>query len=156
MLNTSSVNTSYMDSDIYETVYQQAKDVRQWAWELATQIDRNNRLAGWCAVCSTELWHRLEAVGISAELHFHCDRMVGSHVFLLVDNHIIDITATQFDEFRHVPIVIIPSYEGKNYSFYATKKVFHRADKLRSYIVSQDWPPNQTPFPAMQSMVELA
>lgn len=120
-----------------------ARHVRAWALDRAGVYEQD--LCGWCGICSAELWRRLTRAGIHSRIHVH-NSSWESHVFLVVDDHIVDVTATQFTEFRQVPVVIIPEFEGKAYSFYSTVEIFDSAMDLRQYQLKNKWPKMQVAF----------
>lgn len=120
-----------------------ARHVRAWALDQAGVYERD--LCGWCGICSAELWRRLTRAGVDSRIHLHNSDWE-SHVFLVVDDHIVDVTATQFTEFRQVPVVIIPEFEGKAYSFYSTVEVFNTAEELRRHQLKTKWPKMQVAF----------
>ena len=123
-----------------------AQDVRNWVEAQAQQKKFNPEyLHGWCAIASAELYKKLVAEGHSAELHMH-ENEDWCHVFLVTDEHVVDVTATQFLELRDTPIYIAHMKEAMQYSFYDTTRVFNSAAALRKYQKQAKWPVEQTAF----------
>lgn len=116
-----------------------AQEVRYWA---ESRSDKDN-LCGMCAIATAELWTRLRNENIKSEIHLWENRD-GSHVFLVVDDMIVDITATQFIQFKHTPVLIMHQREGESVSYYhRSSKVFSTADELRRFQKKTRWPVNQ-------------
>lgn len=75
-------------------------ETRWWAEAYANRKGMGAHLAGMCAIASFELWKRLKAAGIKAEV-VHCDGHVLVRAFLS-RSWLIDLTATQFrDDLPH-------------------------------------------------------
>lgn len=118
-----------------------AKQVRTWAEKKAEDANYNpDNLCGWCAIASGQLFKRLQADGIAAEIHIN-----SGHTFLVVEDHIVDITATQFHEFGNKPVLIIHQKEidENEHWFYAETKVFKSIAKLHAFQVKEKWPAKQ-------------
>lgn len=125
------------------TVFQLATEVRAWALNQAGVYETD--LCGWCGICSAELWRRLKKAGIVSKIHMHqCTGL--SHVFLVVEDHIVDVTATQFTELYDKPIVIMPEFEGKGFDFYESTEEFNTAEELRKHQLRTKWPRMQVAF----------
>lgn len=103
-------------------------------------------LSGWCAIASARLHRVLAAKGFKSELHMaHGDW--GSHVFLVVEDHVVDVTATQFDEFKNQQLVIAHHRELEHHWFYQSSDVFESAEELREHQIRTGWPSSQTAHP---------
>lgn len=138
-----------MKSALYSTVTHQARRIRAWCEaENAGQghPSRTKSLAGWCAIASARLWKELVAVGVNAEI---CMALNGSsaHVFLVIEDHVVDVTATQFQAFRDQKLNIMHVKEAEQYWYYRPIKVFQTPDKLREDQVTTGWPASQTALP---------
>ena len=123
-------------------VHEIALEVRSWCENEAEKSDRPDSLMGYCAIASAELFRRLERANIFAEIHMqsnHC----GSHVYLVVDDHVVDVTATQFGEFRYQPVVIIHYKEAEQHYFYESQEIFGTPKDLRKFQAKTGWPNNQ-------------
>lgn len=97
---------------------------------------------GWCAIASAKLWKSLDAVGIKTEIHLAQD-IIGCHVFLVIEDHVVDVTATQFSEFENNKLVIMHVKEAEAYWFYQSADVFETADDLRANQIRTGWPRDQ-------------
>lgn len=92
-----------MDADTYVRVHQIATEVRKWCEEKNYKEQNFSRcLAGMCAIAAAELHTRLQAANIPSMIALH-NGVWGCHCFVVVGNHIVDVTATQFGE---KPVVI--------------------------------------------------
>ena len=123
-------------------VHEIALEVRSWCEKEADKAGRTDTLVGYCAIASAELFRRLEKAGIFSEIHMHNSFRV-SHVYLLIDDHVVDVTATQFSEFRYQPVVIIHYKEAEQHSFYHSDEIFGTAKDLRKFQTDAGWPNNQ-------------
>lgn len=123
-----------------------ARAVRSWAEE------KDNRrkyptmnLNGWCAIASAELSRRLAADGYHHEIMLsECED--GCHVFVVVDDYIVDVTATQFGPFIDVPVVFQHHKELQQYWFYQPVRWFESAEVLRKYQRREGWPRDQIAY----------
>lgn len=135
-----------MDKVLHDSVMAIAVDVRHWVEARAT-YGEDDDLNGWCAIASAELHRQLAKAGIASEIHmWHWDLDESAHVYCVVDDHIVDITATQFKQFRNVPVVILHCREAEVYDFYQTKEVFKDPLELRRMQKKTRWPPDQVAF----------
>lgn len=125
-------------------VYDIAEDVRNWVENLARKRKDifNAGLSGYCAIASAELYRRLTAAGIEAELQI-ASTQEASHAYVVCEDYIIDVTATQFSEFRQQHIVILHTKEAERYWFYRGEFVFDNANKMRKAQISWGWPQEQ-------------
>ena len=132
-----------MDKALRDTVTAIALDVRYWAEDRAKYAC----LSGMCAIASAELHRRLAEVGIASEIHvwyWHYDE--SAHVYCVVDDFVVDVTATQFKEFRNRPVVIMHTREAEVYTYYQTQEVFKDAGSLRKMQKRTKWPAEQVAF----------
>jgi hypothetical protein len=138
-----------MKQTLRDNVLAVATDVRYWAEGRAAEFDNNaDDLNGWCAIASAELFKKLKEKDIPVEIHYSYDGLTSCHVYLLVDDHIVDVTATQFRQFKDKPIVIMHAKSAEVYDFYNTDQVFHSVEALRKYQKKQRWPAEQVAFAA--------
>lgn len=100
-------------------------------------------LTGWCAIASAELHKHLLIKGIKSVIHVHNDGFYGDHCFLVVDDHVVDITATQFREYKNVEVVIKHVKEAEVNEYHTTTKTFNTASDLRVYQKRSGWPSRQ-------------
>jgi hypothetical protein len=128
-------------------VHEIALEVRSWCEKEADKSSRESTLMGFCAIGSAELYRRLKKQGVEAEIHMYCGEEC-SHVYLLVDDHVVDITATQFDEFRYEPVLIVHSKVAEQHYFYQSFETFRDVKALRKYQNDNKWPRNQVAYTA--------
>lgn len=133
-----------MNKSLAVKVHSIAEEVRHWADELARKrgYEEYFDLNGFCAIASAELFKRLKENGIRAELHLATGNM-GSHVYVVCEDHVIDVTATQFIEFRNRYIVIVHTKEVEEHWFYRGEYVFDDPRKLRKAQIEWEWPQDQ-------------
>jgi len=137
-----------MNRSLRRIIESHAKDVRAWA--LGRLRSPKDNLCGWCGRNAVELWLRLKAVGIESAIHVYIGRSY-AHAYLVIDDHVVDTTATQFMEFGHVPIVIMHSKEAEVYSFYNSGEIFATAKEFRAWQMKEGWPRSQQAFAKMQT-----
>lgn len=121
-----------------------AFDVRYWA-EGRDELG-DGSLLGWCARASAELFKRLLAEGIVSEIHAWEIEEGSSHVFLVVDEHIVDVTASQFWEFKNDEVLIMHHKEALAWKYFHTKQVFHTPEALRAWQKKTRWPSHQLAY----------
>ena len=130
------------DMDQTQRILDAAQRIRVWAENLPANRRRRDQrsLDGFCAIASARLWLELRTLGITAELRVH-DGYEGSHVFLAVDDHVLDITATQFGL---KPIVYLHERLAAAHSFYEYCCVFDNPRDLQAHQRAEGWPADQT------------
>jgi hypothetical protein len=134
-----------MDQVVQSHVAMVATQVRYWTEGRAPQ--ERQLLNGWCAIASARLFNELKKLGIKSEIHAWVSDGCGSaHVYVVVDDHIVDVTATQFRPFRHEPVVIMHQREAEQHTFYQTVSVFHSVDDLRKWQKKGRWPADQMAY----------
>lgn len=122
-----------------------ATDVRYWA-EGRNDCPTTD-LNGWCAIASAQLFRELERQGIKAEIHAWVHRdSEEAHVYLVIDDHVVDVTATQFRQFRDTPVLIMHHREAQQFEYYQTVSVFHSVTELRAWQKKHRWPVDQVAF----------
>ena len=126
-----------MKPELKSKVLPIAKRVRTWTEKKAERARYNpHNLCGWCAISAAQLFRELRREGIDAELHY-----VSGHCFVSVDDHIVDVTATQFSKFENVEINIIHLKEAQQtFCYYETEKTFDSPTKLRDHQIKNNWP----------------
>lgn len=136
-----------MNTTVSARVLLIATEVRQWVEARDGCMDYPSRdMNGWCAIASAELHRRLAAEGIYSVLFM--SEGFGSHVFIVVDDHVVDVTATQFREFKNKKVVVLHTKEAEQYDFYETSQMFETPKKLRKYQVRNHWPGEQIALPS--------
>lgn len=119
-----------------------AEEVRYWAEKRAGKT--NQELCGWCAKATAELWRRIrdEAPNQKMEIWMHRNDWC-SHVYLMVEDHVVDVTATQFGEKEAVFIKhekeIRSEYYDKTEKFADPKELIMHQKKTR-------WPNDQIAY----------
>lgn len=125
-----------------EQVISIATGVRQWVEAKAEQANTDESLVGWCARASGELFNRLAEVGITAEIHGN-----SNHVFVVVDDYIVDVTATQFVQFERTPVVIMHLKEvTTDHWYYHSSWQAKSSTDLRKRQVKEKWPTKQIAY----------
>lgn len=134
-----------MDHVTRASVIRIAKEVHQWALDEASTDE--DCLAGWCAIASAKLFTKLQAASVAAELRmWTCPDTLNSHVFVVVEEHIVDVTASQFIEFAYQPVVVMPESESFAFQFYQHSDVFRSVDELRHHQIMTRWPKKQVAY----------
>lgn len=134
------MNISSMD-----TIKNIALQVRRWAERRAEQGGDNPDLCGYCAIASAKLFNRLIEAGFKPELRLHESENLG-HVFVAVEDNVIDLTASQFVDFHYEDMVIMHEREAEAYFFYKPAHVFNSVKALIRYQKQNGWPAYQTAF----------
>ena len=100
-------------------------------------------LSCWCAIASAELHRALEENNIDATINVAgCE--IGAHVFLTIEDHILDITATQFPEFSDKPVLYVHEREAGGYWYHDSQYRFDRVQDLIKHQKKHRWPKSQT------------
>ncbi len=109
-----------------------AEQVRYWAEGRAVGSEGEEDLSGWCAIASAELWRQLAAEGIAAEIHcWVCPKdQESAHVYLVVEDHVVCITATQFRAMRDIPVFIEHVKEASRYDWFNGQHIFKTPEEL--------------------------
>lgn len=104
-----------------------------------------NDLSGWCAIASAQLWRELRANNIDAKLCM-AQSWHGCHVFVIVDDHIVDITASQFLEYRITEVLIEHHKMMEHNWFHSMNLTFDKDLDLRAYQLANRWPSSQVAY----------
>jgi len=135
-----------MKTDIHQKVLSLARQVRRWTEE---QDDMRRwptgDLNGFCAISSCRLWRELRDYGIMSEIHMSA-LPGGFHLFVVVDDHVVDVTATQFGPFCDKPIVFVSKESAEAFNFYKTCCVFETADDVRTHQLKTGWTHEQVAY----------
>tara|TARA_R110000868_G_scaffold391553_1_gene661767 strand:+ start:137 stop:547 length:411 start_codon:yes stop_codon:yes gene_type:complete len=131
-----------MNLDLVQSI---ATDVRYWAEGVAEGTYKEGDLNGMCAIASAELWRHLNRKGIKAELHgWICPQDEQSaHVFLVVDDHVVDITATQFSKLKNKIVFIEHKKMAERWDWYRSQDVFNDPKELIRWQKTWGWPGDQ-------------
>jgi hypothetical protein len=105
-------------------------------------------MEGACAIANYRLWLRLKPYGA---------RLFASreHVYILLPGDlVVDITATQYKQFKNVPVLVMPLQEIENLNWgsmgspYKGKEI---RDEKAAEKVFKKWPETQVPFELLKS-----
>jgi hypothetical protein len=119
-----------------------ALEVRDWAEVFAEKTNMPANLNGMCAIASAELWKRLRAHGIKAKICMS-EEDFGFHVYLKVEDHVVDVTATQFSWSKNEPVLIRHEREMEHREYYRNPVFFVDASMLRKHQINTGWPKSQ-------------
>lgn len=129
-----------MDRNIFEQVYATAHDIRLMLEYYAEDADFSKDLSGLCAIASGELHARLKRNGISSTIVLY-EGIGYGHCFVEVENHVVDITATQFGEREKV--CVKPVEEARAKDFWNSVHRFNSVKTLKKYQRKIGWPQEQ-------------
>lgn len=133
-----------MDHIITPTVQATALKVRKWAELQSIKSRMPANLEGMCARASAELFNQLSAVGVRAELHAYEDGDGAAHVFTVVDDIVVDVTATQFGRLQKHKVFVMHLREAEAmYPWYVASEIFHTVSALVKWQVRTEFPKNQ-------------
>ena len=122
-----------------------ASDTRDWVQEKADKANYNaSDLMGWCAIAAAELHKRLRKAGIKSDIYLWDG--FGAHCYCVVEDHVVDVTATQFRQYADQPIVIKHMKEAEVCDFHTGDKVFSSPRELRVYQKEHRWPSQQIAY----------
>lgn len=117
-----------------------ALQVRLWAEKYAAENYFDSDLCGLCAIASSKLQKALRKENILSEIHVAVDADDFScHVFVVIKNYIVDITATQFKKGK----IVLRQRKEKMEWFWTTKKIFKTSNGLINYQKKECWCPDQ-------------
>jgi hypothetical protein len=125
-----------MRININKDVLPVALEVREWLHKRARS--QTHDMCGYCGVGSAELWRRLQAKGIASTICVHVSSF--GHVFLEVDGHVVDVTASQFYQLANTRVAIFTEGEAKAYDFYEVAEAFQDDRELIRWQKSANWP----------------
>lgn len=78
-------------------IKQNAEESRIWAENNCSPEELKKRLRGFCAIGASYLSNKLKEANIDNKIGLYYSTNSLSHCFVITDNYIIDITATQFN-----------------------------------------------------------
>lgn len=128
-----------MQQDLVRSI---AESVRYWTEGRAVGTIGEEDLSGWCAIASAELFRQLKVEGISSQLYvWVCPKdRESAHVYLVVDDYVVDITCTQFSKMRGIPVFIEHVREAVRFDWYGTPdEVFNSVEDLIRYQKKTRW-----------------
>lgn len=128
-----------MDSRIVEI----AREARKWAEKRRPAGDN---LMGLCAKASAKLFRMLQEANIRCEIRAWTEFPSGggsAHVFVVVDDHVVDVTATQFRQFKNDKVVVMHEREAAQHYFYNAGFIFGSVYELKKWQTDSGWPRDQ-------------
>lgn len=123
-----------------------AQCVRNWAESKRHRHNFSADLCGMCAIANAHLYRVLKDHGIRFWLVEN-----DHHVFLLRQNRVLDVTATQFGDYGRVlftPLDAPAAHKGDkigDVSWWQVRRKFATLEQLNAYMKQTGWPPYQTP-----------
>lgn len=97
-----------MDKNTERKILAIATDVRNWADLYAEEHRMSQNLCGMCAIASAELWRELVDAKFKPIIGVWTDQedihWMVSHVFIKLDDYVLDVTATQFNGMEDIPV----------------------------------------------------
>lgn len=139
-----------MDKTTFDTVLGIATDVRFWTEGRAEGDDDAfvaKSLSGYCAIASAQLFRMLKDEGFNPEIHvWESSENRDSHVFIMFDDHVIDVTATQFREFVNQPVVILHAREAEQHVYWNSSYSFSSVEDLIRRQKKDRWPARQIAY----------
>lgn len=113
----------------------------------------NHDLCCYCAIASGILFLCLKHVGLDSTLCLSQEQL-GSHVFLIAEDHVIDITATQFRKFANQPVVIIHEKSATEW-YHRVDESFDTVKDLIKFQKKSKWPKSQIAYSYFPSNFDL-
>ncbi len=123
-------------------IMQFAQEARAWAEKIAPEKGHPKELGGMCALASAKLSQLLHRAEIPHRICMASERS-WCHVFITHDDHIIDVTATQFAEYNDTPILVIHERLAAKNWFHTIVQTFDNHRQLRRVQRRDRWPSNQ-------------
>lgn len=125
--------------ETFEKIRKIAGEAREWAERKQRKYQFFFRadLCGMCAKASGYLFELLRKEGIKAKLAIN-----DQHCFILVDDFIVDITATQFGRDK-IYIIPLDEAEKQSYNHWRVKTTFENLDDIWSYQKAEGWAEHQ-------------
>jgi hypothetical protein len=115
-------------------VYNAARRSRRWAEKNIEAYDACGDLCGLCGVASVYLHRQLRREGIRAEI------VAGDgHAYVMFKNHIIDVTATQFNK----PRIVVRCRRGKQPYYWEVNHIEKSGRAFMKYQKKAGWPTEQ-------------
>lgn len=132
---------------VVEEIIVAAEGVRCWAEFRAMGTENAKDLNGWCAIATAQLWRQLKVSNPNIQAEIWMARNgFGAHVYLVVDDLIVDTTATQFTEKRHEPIVVVHEKEVDHLWYYKKTERFATPEALLKFQKKNRWPKEQQAY----------
>lgn len=137
-----------------ETIQIITEGVRDWAEDYSKEYPESccDDLCGLCAIAAAKLCYELRSNGYDAVIAFSSVGYMTYHAFVILDDHIIDITATQFQQ---QSVVIKPISEAENNYYWRVYKVFTTTGEFIKYLTKIAWCPEQMPNESLLEGVKI-
>lgn len=128
-------------TDTFIRIKEHADATRKWAESYAIAKKFPKNLNGMCAIASSKLFEALDRVqGLKPELAIWHDRVSeGVHCFVLCNEYLVDITATQFGNFDPVEIINRFKIDKRRYYFWNFDTRLKSIDDLILYQQEIPW-----------------
>ena len=125
-------------------LYSIANTCRLWAEKIVcNNPDYSRDMTGFCAIAAGHVFNELLKHKYKPEIHLWAGR-ASAHCFVVVDDHVVDIAATQFYQHRLSPVVILHEKLAQQFEYYNTSQTFTTVLQLQTYQHNNGWPLNQT------------
>lgn len=124
-------------------LYRLLQLVRKWCVSNNKHIRPNgfdSDLTGMCCIASAKLFETLVQSGYNPTLAMAEHDDDSAHCFIICDDYVLDITATQFGM---APIETIHEKIASEYWFWNPKVLFYSVDELIKYQKKTKWPKYQ-------------
>jgi len=126
---------------IFHTLVEEATEVRYWALR---KPESSADLSCWCAICSYEIFLRLEKKKLDPIFVVARDGWYG-HCFIICKEHIVDCTATQFGISEAVVVKKLEEVDEKIWWWdYRYAEKFYTSKEIRNHL--NRWEDSQKPF----------
>lgn len=123
------------------TIRNIARRVRRWAVREAHASHFPSDLMGFCAIGARKLFLELQAAGLKPKLALAGTEDESSHCFVVVDDYVVDVTATQFYQakvvVRHLSRIKCRPWFWTPLSLYSTMRGFD------ARLAKDGWPDEQ-------------
>lgn len=127
--------------DVYQKIKIIAESARIWAQAYAKVKKFPEDLNGMCAIASAKLFEMLDReIGLNPSIVvWHDSKSNGVHCFVICNQYLVDITATQFGNFSNVEIVNTLNIDKKRFYFWNYDTVLKSVDDLMLYQQHTPW-----------------
>ena len=128
---------------MYEFLYKEARKVRNWA---EGHKNASSDLEGWCAICSFELFRNLQLYDLNPKFVYIEHGTVDGHCFVICNNYLIDITATQFNVNEKINVIKLNKVDSSIW-FWNYKKSERKIRSIKELIkFFKTWDNEVKPF----------
>lgn len=127
--------------DIYQKIKTISTSARSWAEAYAKVKKFPDDLNGLCAIASAKLFEMLDREpGLTPSIAiWHDNKSHGVHCFLICNQYLVDITATQFGNFSKVEVINLLNVDKKRFYFWNYDTVIKSVDDLMMYQEHTPW-----------------